>query len=310
MNELISVIVPIYNAEKYLSRCIESILSQTYSQIEILLIDDGSTDQSAQIMEYYSKVDERVRVFHQSNKGVSEARNMGLNLARGEYIGFVDADDTIEPTMYQELLTILQRTESDVAITKWHTVEDGENRVAIEFEQIEECLSSTTEEVWKKVYFERQGWLLYAIWNKLIVAELAKKFRFEPNVVNGEDIWYSYQILSTASRVVSTSKSLYNYHIYIGSASHGGVVGEKKIQGITVHKRIILDMRAKGYLIADQVYAQYLDSLLREINSTKDDSIYENMLKKVFKQQAIEIVQCKSINTKLKIAYLLRILKL
>ena len=96
MSELISVIVPIYNVELYLKRCIDSILCQTYENLEIILIDDGSTDESGKICDEYQTMDKRIKVIHTKNRGAANARNCGINLAKGEYIGFVDSDDYIK----------------------------------------------------------------------------------------------------------------------------------------------------------------------------------------------------------------------
>ena len=112
--ELLSVIVPVYNAEKYLAACIESIINQTYDQLEILLIDDGSTDRSGQICDQYAERDERIRVIHKKNEGLLRARKDGVLSAKGNMITFVDADDWIESVMYEELITILLNTDSDM----------------------------------------------------------------------------------------------------------------------------------------------------------------------------------------------------
>lgn len=102
--EKLSVIVPVYNAEKYLDRCIQSIINQTYSNIELLLVDDGSKDSSAKICDDYALTDKRIRVFHKENGGVSSARNMGLDMATGYYVAFVDADDYLFPKAYESLI--------------------------------------------------------------------------------------------------------------------------------------------------------------------------------------------------------------
>ena len=102
-NFLISVIVPVYNIEKYIERCVRSICVQTYKNLEILLVDDGSTDGSGEICERLAKEDERIRVFHKENGGSSSARNLGIREAKGEYLGFIDSDDYIEPDMYELL---------------------------------------------------------------------------------------------------------------------------------------------------------------------------------------------------------------
>ena len=115
-NNLISVIVPVYQCEEYLSRCLDSILNQTYSMLEIILIDDGSTDQSSAICDEYGKHDKRVKVIHQRNKGVSAARNQGLDIACGDYITFVDSDEYIEPEMYEQMLEKANRFSCDVVM--------------------------------------------------------------------------------------------------------------------------------------------------------------------------------------------------
>ena len=117
MKDLISVIVPVYNVEKYIGKCVESIERQTYDNLEIILVDDGSTDTSGLICEELARKDKRIRVFHQDNKGLSEARNKGLEKAKGEYIGFVDADDVIYSKMYEKLYETLIISESDFSVT-------------------------------------------------------------------------------------------------------------------------------------------------------------------------------------------------
>ena len=114
--ERISVIVPIYNTEKYLARCIESILCQTYTNLEIILVDDGSTDKSGDICDFYARKDNRVKVVHKENGGAAAARNFALNMVTGQYIGFVDSDDYIEPIMYQSMIQIAEEYDCDVVM--------------------------------------------------------------------------------------------------------------------------------------------------------------------------------------------------
>ena len=115
-NPLISIIVPIFQTEKYLEKCILSIIFQSYHNLEIILIDDGSTDTSPDICDKYVAMDPRVKVIHQKNTGLSQARNVGLRQASGDYIGFVDSDDWIEPNMYEVLMSALKITDADIAI--------------------------------------------------------------------------------------------------------------------------------------------------------------------------------------------------
>ena len=113
MQPLISVIVPIYNVAPYLHECIDSIINQTYKNIEVILVDDGSTDNSGKICDEYAKKDRRMVVIHQENQGVNLARTNGLNIAKGDYIGYVDGDDWIEPEMYEHLLNKILETDAD-----------------------------------------------------------------------------------------------------------------------------------------------------------------------------------------------------
>lgn len=114
MNDLISIIVPVYNVEKYLNKCIDSIINQTYKNIEIILVDDGSTDNSGKICDEYLLRDSRIKVIHKNNGGLSSARNEGINISSGEYIGFVDSDDWVEPNMYEEMYKKILYSNADI----------------------------------------------------------------------------------------------------------------------------------------------------------------------------------------------------
>ena len=120
LNPKISIILPIYNTKDYLEKCLDSILTQTYKNLEILCIDDGSTDGSELILDQYSKKDKRIKAVHKKNGGESSARNIGLQLMTGEYVGFMDCDDWIEPNMYEKLVTIITEKNIDMAISTWY----------------------------------------------------------------------------------------------------------------------------------------------------------------------------------------------
>ena len=123
----ISVIIPVYNTEKYLKRCVDSVREQTYGNLEIILVDDGSPDGCPQMCDAFAAEDDRIKVIHKENAGVAAARNTGLDVATGEYLTFVDSDDYIAPEMYQSLLDVLMQTDSDIAAC--NTVEVFQNRM-------------------------------------------------------------------------------------------------------------------------------------------------------------------------------------
>lgn len=113
---LVSIIIPIYNVENYLEQCIISVVHQTYKNLEIILVNDGSPDNSGKICDNFALMDKRIKVIHKMNGGLSSARNAGIDIAKGEYLGFVDSDDTIEPFMYEKLMTAIKRDGTDLAV--------------------------------------------------------------------------------------------------------------------------------------------------------------------------------------------------
>ena len=172
----ITVIIPIYNAEKYLERCVNSVLAQTQTDLEIILIDDGSSDNSPMICDSYASKNDNVSVIHQKNAGVSAARNVGIETATGKYIGFVDSDDWIEPKMFERLLSEAERTESDVVMCDATTVyEDGrtqadtitqlsENRVLKKSDFTPSLLLEMAGSAWRKI-LRRSNFQSICLWS-------------------------------------------------------------------------------------------------------------------------------------------------
>lgn len=212
---MISVIVPVYNVEKYLERCLDSILNQTYSDLEIILVDDGSTDTSPEICDAYAKRDERIRIFHQKNGGLSAARNTGLDNARGDYIGFVDSDDQIVPTMYESLLAAMDNEKADIVIGDIVYLDENKgNQTYIEqlkkvsydgFQIMERMLSDAAHFV--------------PAWNKLYRRHIFEKIRYPLGKYN-EDQFVVHQVLYEASRVITIPEPIYLYTIRPGSIMH------------------------------------------------------------------------------------------
>ena len=130
MDELISVIVPVYNVEKYISRCIESIMKQTYKNIEIILIDDGSTDNSGKICDEYSLKDDRINVIHKKNGGLSDARNTGLDIAKGKYISLIDSDDFVSKFFIETLYNTCKNENCEIAICEYERVYEEKEEIS------------------------------------------------------------------------------------------------------------------------------------------------------------------------------------
>lgn len=201
----ISVIVPVYNTEKYLQRCVDSILAQTLGDFELLLVNDGSTDGSGMICDEYAQKDSRVRVFHKENGGVSSARNLGLENAQGKWITYVDGDDWIEPTMYEELYKKAIEDKADVVYSDLKMV----------FKDKEEYYS-TAKHSWDKKEMMKN--YIASVWTCLVYA-IVKRDVYEANNLKSpthlcycEDFWLSVRLFHFAKKISYINKAFYSYY--------------------------------------------------------------------------------------------------
>lgn len=201
----ISVIVPVYKVEKYLEKCLNSILNQTYKNLEIILVDDGSPDNCGVICDQYAKLDNRIIVIHKENGGLSEARNAGLNIASGDLIGFVDSDDYIEPSMFQVLYDNLVSHKADISLCGVYLVDDDEKELG---HLIVENKTCTGKEILEKYDFFYGGYVV--VWNKLYRKEIFEDLRFKKGRIH-EDEFIFHHVFSKCSTVVSVPIPLYNY---------------------------------------------------------------------------------------------------
>lgn len=204
-DSLINIIIPVYNAENYLRRCIESVLCQTYRNIEVILVDDGSKDSSPNICDEYTKKDKRIKVIHKDNAGPGSARRDGVKMAMGEYISFIDADDYIDKNMFQVLIKKVKR-DIDIAQFGYRKVTTtGEVLSTVELKPIE--ISGSYE---CALYYASQNNTTNFLWNKLYRAKLFQNVVF-PQLYAGEDSCILTQLYAFAKRIISIDKPLYNY---------------------------------------------------------------------------------------------------
>ena len=202
MDELISVIVPVYNVEQYIARCIDSILKQTYTNFEIILIDDGSPDQSGRICDEYAAIDKRITVIHQKNKGLSAARNAGLDIMRGQYVTFIDSDDFI----HERYLAVLYH------LIKRYGV--GVSQVAFE-RGVEDVFSKTNRKIEETLFndsilFGDRNVKITA-WAKLYTASVFINLRFPEGRIN-EDEFVTYKAIAYGEGIIVSSEKLYYYY--------------------------------------------------------------------------------------------------
>ena len=206
-DEMISVIIPVYNVEKFLRRCLDSVKSQTFSDFEAILIDDGSIDGSGRICDEYAGSDERFRVVHQANQGVSSARNLGLDLAQGEYIYFADSDDELLPETLERLFAAIRQGDYDVAASGYSIVRDGvETGMCFTAGAPPKVYSG--DEVLVK-FLRDCEFVCYTCWNKLINRRLISDLRFMD--IKQEDFMFCGQLSLKLDSVIYLNESLYRY---------------------------------------------------------------------------------------------------
>ena len=216
---LISVIIPVYNVENYLSRCLDSVLNQTYKNLEIILVDDGSTDSSSLICDEYAEKDGRVKVIHKANEGAAMARNTGLDTATGEYISFVDSDDLINKEMIEKLYAGITENNCDIAVCGYW----------LYFENKEIDYEKTSRNITEKIFLNNEtidvfGWSDYvasnSVWSKLVKAELFDGVSF-PKFRTAEDLYVTFKLFHKAKKVYATDDKMYYYICRQGSLMHG-----------------------------------------------------------------------------------------
>lgn len=205
MNDLISIIVPIYNVEKYLQKCIQSIINQTYKNIEIILVDDGSKDNSGKICDEFKQIDNRIKVIHKENGGLSDARNAGLKIAKGEYIGFVDSDDYIAQDMFETLYKLAKENNADISIVSFYEIYNGKVIGVRDFKSLEEM---DKIEAMKELLIDTK--IQSYAWNKLFKKELFENIEFPTNK-NFEDIATTLLLFEKANKVMLLEDPKYYY---------------------------------------------------------------------------------------------------
>ena len=213
---LISVIVPVYKVERYLDRCIQSIVDQTYRNLEIILVDDGSPDACPDMCDAWAARDCRIRVIHQENRGQANARNNGIESSRGILIGFVDSDDWLEPTMYEVLQRALEEHDADISMTG--SIMEYSDGHQVYLCQPNVHLIMSTSESFK--YVNLPGYQTIAPWSKLIRRSVLGNIRFPESQRVGEDYQFTYDVLAASKRTTYDSTPLYHYRQIEGSVSN------------------------------------------------------------------------------------------
>lgn len=276
MDKLLSIIVPVYNVEKYISKCIESIINQNYEHFELILIDDGSTDTSGKICDKYSMIDKRIKVTHTSNNGPGAARNIGLKLAKGNYITFLDSDDYVKNDYYDSLIKEMQIHDVDIIQGAYDICVEIEKKV-IKKKQAYILLNDKKKicfEFFRKYYFDNY------LWNKIFKSEIIKNCEF-PNLFYSEDQCFLLSTFYNANKVMSCNINGYIHLIQSNSLCKTSFSNKKLdvFKAINIMKNYGLEKNLKGleYLSID-----ICSYAVRYYPYTNKDQ--KSLLKKMFKK--------------------------
>lgn len=264
---LISVIVPVYNGEKFIDQCINSITNQTLKDIEILIINDGSKDSTLDIIEKISKADSRIKIINQKNLGVSAARNNGISKARGKYIGFVDADDYIDKTMYEKMYEKAEEFNSDIVVCNVNDVlASREKKVSLNLQEGIIDIESTKEsEFLSDEYFK----LGTAVWHKIFRSNLIKENNIKfinYSKVASEDTLFNYEAMLKAKRIYCLNEALYDYKIVENSLTKSKSAKENMVERCMNTVNIMNDFLIKNkindeYFIGYMTYWEFINAL-------------------------------------------------
>lgn len=263
MTEL-SIIVPVYKVEKYLPKCIDSILAQTFTDFELILIDDGSPDRCGDICDEYAAKDDRIIVIHQENKGVSAARNAGLDIARGEYIGFVDSDDWIEPEMYETMLATAKESEAEIVACGANHSDETET---ILFQELLEDLELYNDKMLAEL-FRLPNRFGGCIWNKLYKTSVAKSVRFQSGVKMAEDRLYLFDCYCKSKKGIKISPCMYWVREHLDSATHSKSLHDCS-EMLTSSLRMMHLSKKHSELLYSKAADKFLDDCLIHIHDFK-----------------------------------------
>lgn len=275
---IISVIVPVYNAENYLDNCIQSILEQTIECYELILVDDGSTDKSGVICDTWAIDDERIKVIHTKNSGAAAARNEGVKAATGNYVTFVDADDTITTDYLEYLYRLLCEYKTDIAIGGYEKIypdEDGEKLYSINKEK--EAMSGY--EAMEKLLY--QNGIMSVPWGMLIKKKIVDNVKF-PEGTCAEDMGTIYRLFEAAERVVIGKHAVYNYYQRVGNT----IFSTSSVRNIDYYKhsrRMVAYIKKNCPEYIKAAYSRHFSTCFQILSETKMLKTNKKFLLRIYK---------------------------
>ena len=299
----ISVIVPVYNVEKFIRRCLDSIINQTMKDLEIILVDDGSTDNSGVICDEYAKLDNRITVIHKENGGVSSARNRGLDIATGEWIAFVDSDDYIDNKMYEILYTNAEKNNCDISVCYFEYI----NQKGISLYNPNKKLGIKgiyNENKFLNLLYENSetNLICICIWNKLYKKDIFEKLRFKEIIHEDEDIFNS--IFTHDYSIYVDELPLYKYIQNTNSIMNKPITKKNFVLLDVLYKRIDV-FRKKNLYLYSNALINYCELNIKFYHKARDLGFEYKKYKSDFNNLVLVILKNKKIKNKTKLRYVI-----
>lgn len=275
MDSLISIVVPIYNVEPYLPRCVDSLLGQTYTNLEIILVDDGSPDNCPKICDEYVKKDNRIKVIHKKNGGLSDARNAGMQVATGEYISFIDSDDWIRPEMIEDMYNRMIEDNSDLVSSGVIWVD--ENGAEIRTATVSKNCVLNTEQAMSELI--NDGKIKQYVWNKLYKTDLIKDIQFDKGKYH-EDVFWSYKVIGGAERV-SIDKNSYYFYVQRSGSIMGEKYSAKRLDALDAMKLRCEYMKEKFPKLYNNALNVYIGSCMYHLQLALSTGTDKDVIKNI-----------------------------
>ncbi|MBQ8805587.1 MAG: glycosyltransferase [Bacteroidaceae bacterium] len=283
---LISIIIPVYNVEKYLNRCMESVVNQTLKNIEIILIDDGSPDNSPQLCDEWGRKDSRIKVVHKVNEGLGLARNTGMEVATGKYIAFIDSDDYVEPKMYEKLYTKAISNNADIVYCGYKLgLDDGTFTDKSDFNEEKTFENKNDIENLSINYFYPQNGhlMMMSVWHSIYKREIIKTKFFSERIVVSEDLHFQISAILNSKKIIYIPDSLYYYCYNKDSLSHSFSIN--KFYNIQNLISLLLSIYPNKKKYVYKYFFNFTLNIIRLLHGNKTLKTYEkiNHLKNIYK---------------------------
>lgn len=286
MHPTVSIIMPAKNSGAYIRRCIESVLSQKFTDWELLIINDGSTDDTVVTAMSFSKDDERIRVFDSQGKGVSAARNYGMELSTGDHIAFIDSDDSVDPDYFSVLVELAEKNNADISQCSLYYRYD--NGTVVQEKETEDAVYNSHDEIMNAYFSGMVGKICLAAWGKLFRRELLNGIRFDETLTIQEDAFFTFQCAMKSSKIACCNRALYYYYqnsasvmnrAFDGSKMQYFVVLDRELEicgseaSLTaeiMRRKVVTALDLTTRIIRDDTGSEYLDDMKKIAFETSD----------------------------------------